>query len=267
MRDKDVPLDEVAFTTFMADWMGRVLPDWRISTLAPLSLTIIPPQGAAGTCNLDRALEHCLHNRRGCAQWLEGYIEQLSDSVKDALKPIDRGMLRIVVRPKDYIDEVQQAAAERGEKLAVENLTDDLVAVCYIDLPTALRSADTADFRKLGMTVAEALAQAKANQAAGLRDFQATLEDFEGGIGVLEGDVYQSSWFALPEAWAEFAARARADLLVAVPAQEVLLYTRDTGKVARSALAATALETGLDDERPLSPEVYRWTRSGWKGLS
>jgi hypothetical protein len=262
--DAGVPLDETGFTAYMADRLREAMPECQVTIIEPLTIQVIPPDGDETTCMLDRAHNYCSGNRRGAAEWLASYVAKFRQHFEDLKAPIDREMLRIVVRAKDYIEGSQKSAAEKGQEMAVEPLADDLVAVCYLDLPMALRSATTRDFDALGMTAAEALARAKANRAADREDFEESLADFENGIGMLTGDVYHSSWFALREAWADLAERYEEGLLVAVPAMDTLLYAREIDEDSIIAMHEAADDVADESERPISRSVYRWNADGWE---
>jgi len=262
LRDEDVPFEKEAFTAFMADRFRQAMPGWQITIAGPLTLKVVMPDGDENTSMLNRAHEFCLRNRRGCAEWLDDYVTKMRDYRKDAKTPLDRGMLRIVVRMKRYIE--AQQARERGDELVVEPVADDLAAMVYFDLPTAMRTVMAPDLSALGLNRAEALAQAKANLAADRADFEAAFADPEDEIGMIEGDAYQSSWFALPEAWSSAAALFDGKLIAAVPGIDTLLYARDTGPDSVDALRDAAEDMADRNERPISTSVYRWTAQGWQ---
>jgi hypothetical protein len=257
-------LAEAGFTAFMADRFRQAMPDCRIAIAGPLTLKIVSPDGEENTNMLNRAHEFCLRQRRGCAEWLDSYVAKTRETWKDIKVPIDRGMLRIVVRLRGYIEGLQ--ARERGDELVVEPVADDLAATVYVDLPTAMRSVFASDLKTLGLDRAEALAQAKANLAAERADFEAAFADPEDEIGLIEGDAYQSSWFALPEAWAKAAALCDGKLIAAVPGIDTLLYARDDGPDSVDALRDAAKDMANRNERPISTGVYRWAAQGWKRI-
>lgn len=261
MRDRDVPLDEEGFTRFMAERFKQALPDYRITIAGPLTLKVVDEDGEESIRNLERALDFCRHKNDGCAEWLDSYVENARAGYKDIEKPIDRGMLRPVVRRKDYIERLGE---EYTKEMVVEPLTNDLVAVCYVDMPTAMRSAVARDFKALGLSQGEAMAQARANLAAGIADFEASFEHTGDDIGVIGGDVYISSWLALPDAWRRTVALFDGKLIVSVPAFDVLLYMHDTGSDAVEALREAAEDEADNAEWPLSTTVYRWTPQGWR---
>jgi hypothetical protein len=265
MTSGKVPLDEQHFTAYMADRFRQAVPDCPVTVEGPLKITIQTTRDPLN-CMLDRAFDYCQSHPSEGAGWLEGYVEKIRTYIAGMNAPIDRTMLRVVVRDKDYIENARQGAAAKGSEMAIEPLTEDLSAACYIDMPTALRSAATPDFKALGLSPAEALALAKANQAADQDDFQAKLKDLGDGVAIIQGDVYHSSWFALHEAWADLADRYEEGLLVAVPAMDTLLYARES-EDSIIAMHEAAEDVADQSERPISKSVYRWETDGWTRLN
>lgn len=258
-----VPLDADGFTAYMAERFREALPDHRISMTEPLALKVISQQGEESTYALNRAHDYCVGNPGEAADWLKAYVHKMRESIKDVNAPIDRSMLRVVVRPKDYVERMQQSVAEKGSSLALEPLTEDLTVVCYLDMPTALRTALPDDFEALGLSPEEALEVAKDNLAAGQDEFLDSLKDLDDGIAILTGDVYQSSWFALPEFFEDLAELYDGSLLVSVPAVDTLLYARDD-EDAIIAMHEAAEDVADQSERPISKSVYRWNPDGWE---
>lgn len=264
----NAPLDEAGFTNYMADRIRAEMPDYRVTVTAPLSLEITPPQGEGATAYLDRIYDFCRRTPGECDSVLDDYAVKLRAHYAEINAPLSRSMLRIVVRSKAYLDDMQVHLGEHAGQMAIEPLADDLAAAAYIDLPSALRSALEADFKALSLDRAGALAQAKANHLPGAADFAASIDRGipDGEIGLIEDDVYTSSWMALPEAWAETAAAFGNRLIVAVPGATVLLYARDSGPRSVAELRAAARDMANRNERPISTSVYRWTPQGWQRL-
>ena len=254
------PLDEQGFTAFMADRFRQAVPDYAVTIEGPLTIKIDSP-GDPLTCDLSRAHEYCRSQPGDMTEWLESYVEKARAYLEGMNAPIDRTMLRIAVRTNEYVERMQRDLAEKGLALTTEFLTDDLTAVCYIDLPTVLRTALPKDFEALGLTADDAMEVAKDNLAAGQDEFLASLNHHD-GIAILTGDVYQSSWFALPEFFEDLADLYDGGLLVAVPAADSLLYARETDELI-IAMHEAAEDVADRNERPISKSVYRWTPEGW----
>jgi len=268
VRAENAPLDETGFTIYAADRIRTEIPDHRITATAALTLKVVPRQGKDMTAYLDRVYEFCQRRPAECDSVLDNYVAKLRTSLAEMAGPLDRGMLRVVVRTKAYMRDMDIHLDEHAGEMAIEPLADDLVAAVYVDLPSALRTALRADFDTLGVDRTEALALAKANQLAGASDFAARIDRGipEGEIGMIDDDVYTSSWMALPEAWGETAAALDSRLIVAVPGATVLLYARDSGPQSVTALRAAAEDMANRNERPISTSVYRWTPQGWQRL-
>jgi len=265
---QSIPLDPAGFTTAVAADLKQVLPDHRVDVAGPLTIKLTPQNGGQPIqLNLDRVHGFCQQNADECSAVLGDFVAKSASTIRDMNAAIDRSMLRVVVRAKVYMDAIsQQLGADTAKQLAMEPLTEDLMVVCYLDLPDALRPAMVGDFQKLGISKEEAMQAARANQAsAGSLDKE--LQDLpKDAIGTVSGDVYASSWLALHEAWKQPVVRLGGGLIVAIPAADKLLYARDTGADSVDALRTLAEQTAAKSEKPLSTSVYRWTPQGWTRL-
>ena len=67
-------------------------------------------------------------------------------------------------------------------------------------------------------------------------------------------------WPAFPELWEPVAKAYGGELLISVPASDVVLCG---GKDSGPELVKKANEVMLNDERPLSATIFRWTPTGW----
>ena len=85
-------------------------------------------------------------------------------------------------------------------------------------------------------------------------------------LGILQGDGYTSSQFLFPDRWAAYAATFKSGLIVAVPADNVILYGRDDGPEDEGALRGYAQQMEQTAARPISDTVFRWTPSGWQAV-
>ncbi|HVT51382.1 MAG TPA: hypothetical protein VHE77_07440 [Dongiaceae bacterium] len=263
-----VPMDPDAFTQYVLGDFKAKLPDYDVSIAGPLSIKIVPKGGGALQANLDRMHDFCARNADACADMLKDYVAKASESVKSMNAPPDPTRLRVVVRPVAYANELRQQIVAHGQDVVLEPLSDELVALCYFDFPTAMRVATAADFAKLGMSKDQVFAQARQNVAAALGSLDGLIKPLpENGIGQLAGNVYYSSLLALHDAWSGVAKRSGGRLIVAVPAADLLLYAERSDAGSIDALRTAAQEFAKRSDRPISTSVYRWTAEGWERVA
>lgn len=262
-----IPSDPEGFTNYVAGAFKAALPDYQVNVAGRLTVGITRSGAKDGMqANLDRMFDFCARDARNCPQMLRQFIVQFAGAVKNANAPIDAAMLRLVVRPKAYIDGLHKQLGEaRAAEMAVENLPGGLTAVCYLDFPTAARPAMAADFAKLGLTKEDALGKARENLAKVLGSLADGVKDLSGrSIGTLSGNYYESSWFALHEAWSEVSDRFGGELIVAVPAADIVLYARRTDRASVDALRSLAAGTARRSDRPISNAVFHWSKENWE---
>jgi len=145
-------------------------------------------------------------------------------------------------------------------------LAGGLEIVCLVGRPPDAVALTAGDLPGLGLTRSQALALATANAAAGLRPFAELTRNPlpAGGVGTIAGDFAESSLLLLHDQWAPVAAAMHGALLVAAPADDLVLYADGSVPGAAGTLrmmAASAMRAAL---RPVSSVVLRWTRSGWE---
>ena len=130
--------------------------------------------------------------------------------------------------------------------------------------PHGVKALTVGDIAKLHLSEDEAVALAGRNLAAALRPLGAVVHDLApNGLGVINGDFYDSSRLILHDDWAPLSLKLHGRLVVAVPANDVLLYGEGKNRVALDAIAALAVETARRSQRPLSPSLLTWVPGGW----
>jgi hypothetical protein len=89
----------------------------------------------------------------------------------------------------------------------------------------------------------QAVTLAERNLAAALRPLGTVVHDLPpNGIGTINGDFYDSSRLILHDDWAPLSLKLHGHLVVAVPANDVLLYGEGKDRVALDAIATLAIE-------------------------
>jgi uncharacterized protein YtpQ (UPF0354 family) len=253
--------------TKVAARLRTALPDYDVEIVDKLTIKFGPHGQAREQLNLDRISAFCDANPSNCDQILPDYVAKIAVMARQMNEPITADKMRVVVRTASYIEEVEkEMRGGKGGGPVYAPYAADLVEVCEFDFPTSARIASKADLDKLGLSPQEALARGEANTRAALPPLAGQLRKIEGReFGVLDGDAgYTSSRFLLHDDWAPLASSLDGKLIVAVPADNLLLYGEDRDADSESALAELAGKTAKTGERPISLAVFRWTRTGWE---
>jgi hypothetical protein len=261
--------DDLAFARDIAAKVEKALPGYKVTVADSLTLTI-DRLGTIGTAEqrqayLDRLAQFCRSNPDECGRETDDFVAKFTAFVTQPPFVPRRADLRAVVRSDDFVRTLQQMLAQAGGVAPVRPLAANLNAVCYFDAPTTMRPATTADLTSLGITTEAAIDVCDQNVRAALPPLPAIMPREKPGERpalTLEHGDYYSSYILLHDDWAALARSGGGSLLVAVPDDGTVLFSRDDAQslVALSAAVRTASQRG---ERPISTVVLRWTPAGW----
>ncbi len=260
------PGDPDVFTAYVADEIRRIVPGTPVTVTGTLSLDV-GNSGAVHSLYLQRLFEVCQRNPDMAATFVDTFIQQMAAVARTPEPEVTRDTLRVIVRPEIYLKSEFDTLAGRATPVAGP-LPGDLWLLGASDLPTAIKMLDSRDLARLGVSDIEALAIGKQNMRSGLKQ---TLEQAQAarvpGVNLITGDPYESSLLAFPDLWAPLAKASLGDLLVAVPAADVVLFS-DTDKPDAVPALRDAVQTVMGKaERPLASTIFRWTAAGWVVLA
>ena len=261
-----VPSDEKGFTGFVAERLHRAMPELTVKSAGPRGVDAAAADGkVAGRLGLERVWQFCTRNYERCPKAVDEYVGGISEILREQTGPIPLGKVRLVVRPDDYIVQARRQMAEGKTELLARPLVPGLWVVPVVDSPRSMR-----------MVVKQDLATLKIDEEAlfelGRRNLREQLKPLAdvarvpraGEIGRLGEDDYESSRLLLHEEWAELAERMKHQLVVMVPASNLLIYGEASNTQAVEGLRALGREAARGSERPLSLTLLRWTVAGWE---
>ena len=213
--------------------------------------------------------EYCSRNASDCDRMLSDYVAKSAAALRDQLRPLERSMIRVALRPAPYVENARKTFVRNADsELITELFAGDLWLICMADLPSASRVLNVADLRKLGLSKEEAIALGKQNLAASLRPLKSVVQPLpSNGIGTITGDYYESSRLSLHDDWSVLAAQMKGGLIVAVPSNDMVLYGDAAQPNAIDAMGALARDVSRRSQRPISATVFRWSKGGWEPVS
>jgi len=133
-----------------------------------------------------------------------------------------------------------------------------------LDEPTAVRMISPRHLQQLGLSADAALERAKLNTKAKLAGLVPRKAPADNAMaGVLRDQDYAPSLLAFPELWDALARTWDGKLLLAVPGSKEIIFMKDDRPDTAEALGQMAKEAMRKVYRPLSPQVFRWTRQSW----
>ncbi|QNM97601.1 hypothetical protein [Chitinimonas koreensis] len=264
------PLDEEGFAKAAAARIRQEVPAYDIKPTTRLTLEGTRSDGeSTGQLNLDRIYAFCLRNPGNCSAALDEYARGMGQTIKERDQPIEQSMVRIVVRPAEYFDRIRQQAGSGPKPISIYGrpLGAGLVLVPVLDYSRAVRFLGEQDLAKLKLTEGEAFGLGERNLRASLKPL-ADVAPVPGPneFGTIMGEDYASSRIALHDDWKALADQLGGNLIVMLPAPDILLYGNGSTREGVEALRAYGNEMAQRSPRPLSLTVLRWTSGGWDAL-
>jgi hypothetical protein len=119
-----VPLDENGFTAYMAEAFRKADPEVSVTVIAPLRLEV--KKGAnTWPSYLYNIHSYCVRVPETCEHTAALHARQMAASHNEQSLPIEASALRMIVRPKAYVEQLARSFAGRGDPIA-EPIAGDL---------------------------------------------------------------------------------------------------------------------------------------------
>lgn len=268
-RAQAVPLDDAGFAQVAAQRLQSELPGYRIVPAArPLTLEGTRPDGdSAGQMSLDRVHAFCQRNVAHCSAALDQYAKGVAEAVKERDRPLDKGMVRVAVRSAEYVEALKKQLGPGAAALISRPLPGGLAAVAVLDFTRSMRFAGAGDLPKLGLGEDALFAAGEANLRASIRPL-AEVAPVPGpqALGSITDEDYASSRILFHADWRALSEKLDHQLVVMVPAPDILLYGNGATAQGLDALRALGRDLARRAPRPLSTVVLKWTPAGWQAL-
>lgn len=259
---QEVPLDDAAFTEYVASLLRAQVGASTVVIKEPLTLKLGNMQA-----NLDRVLAFCKRNSGGCATAVATFIRGATETYRAQNTPISRDAILFVIRPSQYVQQVQASIGPSAPKLLPTPFLGDLILLPVLDSPTTLRWINEKDLITLALSEQELqhLAVKNLRSTVKLKPLMDVAKvAIPGRIGQLVGDSFYPSRIALLDTWAPLADVQGGKLIVVAPASDTVLYIGDDSPVAIEALRSLAHTVFAQAPHPLSETLLRWTAAKWE---
>jgi len=259
-KDRDIPKSAPAFTKFVAEFIQEAMPRARVSILGRLRLDVETPHGGH-TTDLHNVYSACQRNRDTCFVEVTAFVGEMVVLYRQGDAVVMRDALRMVVRPSAYLAAIR-ANPKRNKPLAAP-LAGDYWMVAMADQGATVAVLDENDLVALKLTAKDAMALAIDNTRKLLQ--QSLKKELAMGSerGMLGGDYYVSSTVAFRDLWAPAAHAFKDNLLMAIPASDVVLYSDGNLHGALASIVHDADDVMAHAEKPFSDSVFRWSPGGW----
>ena len=263
---QQVPLDEKGFTGYVAERLRKVAPKLTFRTVQGLGVDAATAEGkVVGRLGLERIWQFCTRNNTRCEGAITRYVEGMAEVLSDQTRPVERAQVRLVVRPDDYVVQARRQMAENKVDLLARPLVAGLWVVPVVDSPRSMRLVTKDDLAGLKLDEEGVFELGRRNLREQVKPLsEAAPLPRRGEIGRLGEDDYESSRLILHGEWADLAAQMNHQLVVMVPASNLLIYGDGATAAGLDALRALGREAARGSPRPLSIVMLRWTVAGWE---
>ena len=266
-RAQEVPADPAAFTEAVAQLYRSGPRGVETHVDGPLELTV-RSAGREEKVYLTTAFSACLRDRPSCAAFVFRQVQ----AMKGGLQPhalLSREDIRVTVRPSAYVDDMVALAKPPGSTPVAEPLVDDLWMIAVRDEPTTIETIGQRDLDALKLSLDQALALGRHNLEPVARHvITDAVKGETTGVRSFRGSDYTASLIALPELWEPLAEKFGGELLMAVPASDVVLFSDGRGGAAsQAAMLQAVVQAQTRAKRPISLAVFEWTPTGWNKIA
>jgi uncharacterized protein YtpQ (UPF0354 family) len=232
---------EAEFTREYADAIRAANPSTQVRITKNLELRMADSAGNDVIAYLDNAYRAHLQSPADSAETLRRYVAATLATQANAKAKVDRTRIVPVVKDRAWLDETAQATKGRGKPMehVVEPINDQLVILYAEDSPSNIRYLTPKDLEEAGVDRAELRELALAN----LRRLLPKVEIHTGPVisMITAGGDYEASLLLFRNIWSDPGLKVEGDIVVAIPARDLLMVTgtRTPGGVERLRAAAT----------------------------
>ncbi|GGF02011.1 hypothetical protein GCM10011611_04400 [Aliidongia dinghuensis] len=258
-----IPLDEPGFTKAVAKLFRKAMPGTKIKVEGPLALEVRPPDGGSQRAQLDTIYSFCQRNPADCDAAVEQHVARMSATFLQLNVAPDRKLLRAVLRPSVYVEQIRKIYAGKEEP-PIEPFVGDLWIVCAFDMPEAIKYLAPGDLAKMNLSKDEALAIAKKNNVEMFQPIERAARAFpDDGVGIVSNNAYDSSRLLAFDSWAPIAAKTGGQLLASAPAADAVIFFDARRPDALDIMRRYTAMVAAHETRPFPPQIFRWSPAGW----
>jgi uncharacterized protein YtpQ (UPF0354 family) len=223
-----------------------------------------------GQISLERMFAVCAKAPDKCDAAMEDFSKQIASAVKERNRPIDAGMIRLVVRPVPYVERMRVQMGASPVPVYARPLVAGAALVPTADLTQSMRFIGERDLSRLGLTEEQLFALGASNVRALQRPLAEVVvvppakASGKDAVKQIAGDEFAATRLASLEDWRTLDGKLHHHLLVMIPSPDIVLYVDGSKAANVEALRREGLDQVRKSSRPLSSAVLRWTAAGWE---
>ncbi len=250
-------LSKQAFTQQFVKALRAEASGMTVTVKGELELEVKDASGKEMTAYLDNAYALYASDPKARKQVIQRYVRSLMESAAEQDAPIDRARIVPVVKDRAWLAEVRKAATERGGKPAdnvFEDLNEDLVILYAQDSPRNIRYLISDNLAELGLKKGELRALAVEN----LRSLLPDVELRQGPLFsmITAGGDYEASLLLFEDLWTGGKLEVDGDIVIAVPARDLLLFTGSRNRPGVARLREVAAKAAKEASYSLTERLF-----------
>jgi uncharacterized protein YtpQ (UPF0354 family) len=213
------------FTREFADALGMAMPKDQVQVSGELQLKFISPGGTESQANLYNAYLRYSLAPENRSEIIRKYVEGFAETARAQEAPIDPKRILPIVKDRAWLEDLNANSKGQGKTMAViwEPYNEELVIVYAEDTPRNIRflTADNLTAVGLGIDDLRPLACDNLRRMLPMPDIK-----MESGIyRIRAGGDYEASLLVSQDFWELAKLEVAGELVVAVPARDLVLVT------------------------------------------
>jgi uncharacterized protein YtpQ (UPF0354 family) len=257
-----------AFTDEYVVALRAALPGVKVESVKPLEVKVTLPDGKSSTAFLTNAYNDLQRDPSS----RKAIIERQVASMVEVSKPdegLDQRNIVPVIKDRAWMSETAKArqAASGGATFqhVYDDFNEDLVVVYAEDRPTNTHYFEEAALKKAGVERKDLRELAKEN----LRRILPDLEREEiGGVSLLSaGGDYDASLLLFDEIWTGDLLKVKGEIVVAVPARNVLLFAPANDPARVEELEALVRRVFAENSYTLTDQLFVFSKGKFRRYS
>lgn len=253
-------LSKDEFTAYYIQVLKRRLPDIGVELSAAMELSLKVRGGASYTAYLDNAYHSYRQDPGNLKGVVDRFIGSMSETMETKAATVpDPELIVPVVKDRGWADEVRAAVQEAGHpeeglRMVVDDLNEDLIVVYAEDRPDSLVYFNRAGLQDAGVPREGLRELAVRNLLRQLPPIQR--HGGEGVYGLAAGGNLEASLLLVPDLWTKAWFPVRGDLVVAIPARDLLFVTGTDEPERIEALRNTVATAYRESPYRLTPKLF-----------
>ncbi|ADE11348.1 DUF1444 family protein [Sideroxydans lithotrophicus] len=250
------PLSADQFTKVFAKELKKAQPAINLTVKGDLLLIIKDPDGKETTTFLNNAYSQYLLDPTAVDEILKKYITSFVEATGKSA-PLERTRIVPIIKDRNWIAEIKESVKQRGSKQAPENVYEDfneeLVILYAEDTPTNITYFAPKSLDEIGISRKQLRTLSVANLTRLIPKPQVDAGPLVSMITV--GGNYEASLLLFDDLWTNLS-KANGEIVVAVPARDLLMFTGSRNQQGLTKLRELATKYAKESPYHLTDKLF-----------